>query len=182
MKRADVQQAVHDFWQQFNTLVAAYAAKGLYPVNAPLEIRVTGLDDPAGIDTPSGSTAASPLISALSYDAVAIANGYDCAVWFDVLTLPGTPSADAFYAELEAWFVAHFTAPEARVLAEWSKGWAYTSAGGWTDPAFLADIRTTFSNGRPADERWDAVVATYRKYDRANLFSNALLDALFVPL
>lgn len=181
MKRADVQQAVHDFAQQFQAMVASYKAQGRYPVNAPLEIRVTGLDDPSRVYTPPGGSAATPLISALTFDAVAQANGYDCAVWFDVLTLPGTPSADDFYAELEAWLVARFKAPGARLLAEWSKGWAYTSAGGWTDPAFLAGIRTTFTAGRSAADSWDAVIATLRKYDQANLFSNALLDRLFLP-
>lgn len=65
MKQADVQRAVHDFWTEFESLVASYAAKGQYPVNAPLEIRVTGLDDPGLIYTPAGQTAGTPLISAL---------------------------------------------------------------------------------------------------------------------
>lgn len=181
MKRADVQQAVHDFAQQFETMLASYAAKGQYPVNSPLEIRVTGLDDTTNVYAPTGSTAPSPLISSLTYDSVAQANGYDCAVWFDVLTLPDTPYSNNFYAELEDWFEKRFTAPAARLFPEWSKGWAYTVAGGgWTDPTFLALMRTNFTTGRSATTNWNAVVATYKKYDRANLFANDFLDRLFV--
>ena len=181
MKRADVQQAVHDFAEQFSTMLQAYQARGEYPVNAPLEIRVTGLDDPSHVHAPPGRSASTPLMSALTYDAVAIAHGYDCAVWFDVLTLPDTPTANTFYAELEAWIVERFVTPDARLFAEWSKGWAYTSEGGWTARPFMAGLRSAFTEGRPATQTWNAVVATYRKYDRANLFSNALLDDLFTP-
>jgi hypothetical protein len=182
MKRAQVQQSIHDFTQKFSAMLKAYAAKGIYPVNAPLEIRVTGLDDPSKIyHTPGQAAPASPLLSSLSYDAVAEANGYDCAVWFDVLTLPGTPGADDFYTELEAWFATHFTVPEYRLLPEWSKGWAYTSKGGWTSEAFLASVRQTLTEGRPADQQWNAAVSTLRTCDGANLFSAPLLERLFVP-
>lgn len=180
MKRADVQAAVHDFAQQFESMLAAYQAKGQFPVNSPLEIRVTGLDDPANVYAASGTTVQTPLISALAYDAAAKANGWDCAVWFDVLTLPGTKYSNDFYTELEAWFRTRFVLPQARLLPEWSKGWGYTAAGGWTDPAFFAEMRTAFTVDRDAASDWNAVVATFRKYDRANLFSNTLLDTLFV--
>jgi FAD/FMN-containing dehydrogenase len=180
MKRADVQQAVHDFAQEFQALLAKYAANGQYPVNSPLEIRVTGLDDPSKVYAAPGTTPSTPLISSLTYDAAAIANGWDCAVWFDVLTLPGTPASNDFYTELEAWFRARFVAPGARLLPEWSKGWAYTKAGGWTDPSFFAEMRTAFTADRDAGTDWNYVVATLKKYDAANLFSNTLLDTLFV--
>jgi hypothetical protein len=180
-KRGDVQQAVHDFAQAFEALLKKYAANGDYPVNSPLEIRITGLDDPSDIYAAPGTMPSTPLISSLTYDADAIANGWDCAVWFDVLTLPGTPKSNDFYTELEAWFSARFVAPAARLLPEWSKGWAYTAVGGWTDPSFFADMRTAFTTGRDAGSNWDYVVGTLKKYDEANLFSNTLLDTLFVP-
>lgn len=181
MKRADVQQAVHDFAQQFEKMLASYAAKDQYPVNSPLEIRVTGLDDTAQVYAPAGTTLSTPLISSLTYDDVAKANGYDCAVWFDVLTLPGTHYSNQFYTELEAWFCQRFVAPAARLFPEWSKGWAYTDAGGWTDADFLAHVRTQFTTGRTSTTNWNAVVATLKHYDQADLFSNAFLDKLFVP-
>lgn len=182
MQRSDVQQAVHDFAATFESMLTDYAARGQYPVNAPLEIRVTGLDDPALVYTPPGTAAETPLISSLCYDGVARAAGWDCAVWFDVLTLPGTPYAEEFYTELEGWFTQHFAAPAFRLLPEWPKGWAYTAAGGWTDPAFFAAMRQSFTHGRDVGSDWDAVVATQQRYDRSNLYSNPLLDQLFVPL
>lgn len=182
MKRGEVQQAVHDFAAKFKAMLADYASRGQYPVNAPLEIRVTGLDDPAMVYAPPGTNIETPLISSLCYDDVARSAGWDCAVWFDVLTLPGTPHANAFYTELEAWFSQRFATPTYRMLPEWSKGWAYTDAGGWTDPAFFDAIRSALTDGRSASTDWNAVVATQQQYDRSNLFSNALLDRLFVPV
>ena len=182
MKRADVQQAVHDFAEKFKAMLADYASRGQYPVNAPLEIRVTGLDDPAKVYSPGGATVETPLISSLCYDDLARTQGWDCAVWFDVLTLPDTPHADAFYTELEAWFRQRFSAPAVRLLPEWSKGWAYSAAGGWTDTGFFDEMRAALSEGRSATTDWNAVVATQRRHDQSNLFSNALLDRIFVPI
>lgn len=181
LKRADVQAAVHDFAQQFEKMLTSYAANGQYPVNSPLEIRVTGLDDTSRVYAPPGTSVGTPLISSLTYDAVAQANGYDCAVWFDVLTLPGTAYSNNFYAELEAWFATRFAAPAARLFPEWSKGWAYTVSGGaWSDPAFLAQMRTNFTTGRTSATDWNNVVGTLKKYDGANLFANDFLDRLFI--
>jgi hypothetical protein len=181
MKRAQVQDAVADFAAQFSSMIAAYQKKRLWPINSPLEIRVTALDDPAKIVAPAGQTAGSPVISSLSVDPDVQKNGWDVACWFDVLTLvpPGDPQqAYAFYAELEAWFIARFK-DGYRVCPEWSKGWAYTTAGAWTSAPFLQSIRDTFTAGRSADDTWAWEVATLAKYDAANLFSNPFLDTLF---
>jgi len=43
----------------------------------------------------------------------------------------------------------------------------------------MARMRSTFTTGRASTDNWNAVVVTYQKYDRANLFSNAMLDGLF---
>lgn len=56
-RRADVQRVVSEFASFFLAHVAAYRAQGSYPVNMPVEIRVTGLDRPGDV----GSTAPSPL-------------------------------------------------------------------------------------------------------------------------
>jgi FAD/FMN-containing dehydrogenase len=183
LRRADVQQAISDFGNQFDSMLLKYQGNGEYPVNAPLEIRVTGLDDPAKVSVDPGMTAQSPVISALSMDATDIANGWDTAVWFDVLTLPQTPSSYAFYAELEAWFVQRFSGTAGRVLPEWSKGWAYTpESGAWTSTDYIQSIRQTLTTGRSDDNNWDWEVATLKKYDPHNLFSNPFLDQLMTPV
>jgi len=179
MKSGDVQQAIADFAGKFTDMLAAYQKKNLYPINAPLEIRITSLDDPAKVAVPKGTTARSPVISSLSYDEVAKQNGWDVALWLDVLTLPGTPGANDFYQELEAWITQTFSGTRARAIPEWSKGWAYTSGGAWQSQPFLEHVRDLFTTGRSADHTWEYEAATLRKYDGHGLFTNPFLDQLF---
>ena len=181
MKKEQVQQAVADVTGQFSAMLDAFQKKDLWPINAPLEIRVTALDDPAKIVAPSGQTAQSPVISSLSVDPVVQQNGWDVACWFDVLTVipDGDPQqAYEFYTEFEAWFNAHF-ASGFRVCPEWSKGWAYTAAGAWTDDTAIEAIRDTFTAGRPADETWAWDAATLARYDSGDLFVNDFVKSLF---
>jgi hypothetical protein len=91
------------------------------------------------------------------------------AVWFDVLTLPGTADADSFYRELERYLLAAY--PSTRV--EWSKGWAYTDQAAWSDPDVLS--RAVPSSLRPG---WDTAVSTLDRLDPARVFSNPFLDQL----
>ena len=177
LRRADVQQAVHDVIGEYTTMLTAYAARGSYPVNSALELRVTALDDPAAVGV---AGAESPVISALSHDGVDQANGWDVALWFDVLTIPGTAGADQFYAELETWLVGRFTGSAGRVLPEWSKGWAYTASGGpWTSADFLAHVRSTLSQGRTNADDWAWEAASLKALDAAGLFTNPFLGTLF---
>jgi hypothetical protein len=180
LKKSDVQQAISDFTTKFSAMLAAYQAKGQFPVNSPLEIRITSLDDPAKVAVSPGTTARTPVISALSYDESDRQNGWDVALWLDVLTLPGTAAADDFYQELEAWVTQTFSGTRARAFPEWSKGWAYTSAGAWQNQQYLAHIRDLFTAGRASDHNWSYEVSTLRTYDAHNLFTNPFLDGMFV--
>jgi hypothetical protein len=187
LRKEDVQQAVHDFTTQYVTMVDSYAWKLEFPINSPLEIRVTSLDDPALVGVPTGTTAESPTISALRYDDVSRNNKWDVALWLDVLTLPGTANCNTFYAELEQWILNRFSGDNGRVMPEWSKGWAYTAdgepdAGAWTNTDVLNTIRANFKTGTSGDDDWDYEVATLAKYDKSNLFTNALLATLFTPI
>ncbi|HVX39141.1 MAG TPA: cholesterol oxidase substrate-binding domain-containing protein [Gemmatimonadaceae bacterium] len=177
MKRGDVQRAIYEFTNKFTELLTAYQAKNQYPVNAPLEIRVTALDAP---DQVAATNPGRPIISALAQGSDDVANGWDVAVWFDVLTLPGTPASDDFYTQLEAWIYQNYTGSYAKVLPEWSKGWAYSSEGPWTNAAVMGSIREAMTTGREGGDNWDAEVAILSKYDAGGLFTNSLLDALFV--
>lgn len=179
MKKADVQQAVHDFTTKYVELVNNYALNGQYPINSPLEIRVTSLDDPAHVGVPTGTTAESPVISALTYDEEARNNNWDVALWFDVLTVPGTPQSNDFYHELEDWIQDRFKGTAARAMPEWSKGWAYTTTGAWTNSDFMEFVRQAFTTGRGDGDNWNYEVATLAKYDKSNLFTNELLGTLF---
>ena len=101
------------------------------------------------------------------------------ALWFDVLTIPGTAGADQFYGELETWLLGRFTGSAGRVLPEWSKGWAYTATGPWTSTDFLTHVRSTLTQGRSSDDDWAWETVTLKGLDAGGLFGNPFLDMLF---
>jgi hypothetical protein len=181
MQKHQVQQAVADCTAQFSQMLADFQGRRLWPINSPLEIRVTALDDPSKVGTPAGH-AASPVISGLSVDPVVQNAKWDVACWFDVLTIipEGDPQrAYEFYEEFESWVYAHF-ADGFRVLPEWSKGWAYTADGGaWTNEAIIDAARRTFTDGRPADDTWSWEEQTLGRYDSGELFLDSFLERLF---
>ena len=41
---------IYEFTNYYQSQVAAYQAQGNYPMNGPVEIRVTGLDFPADVE------------------------------------------------------------------------------------------------------------------------------------
>jgi Cholesterol oxidase, substrate-binding/FAD binding domain len=182
MKKAQVQQAIADFTTEFVSSLVQFQNNGLYPINSPCEMRVTALDDPTLIVTQSGNPAASPVISSLSVDPVVLQNGWDVAVWFDILTtmLPSdSQQSFNYYAQIETWIEQRFGAGY-RYMPEWSKGWAYTANGGpWTNQQFIQNVRTTLTTGRPATDTWAWEVATLASYDASSLFFNPFLTTLF---
>jgi hypothetical protein len=182
MHKHQVQQAVADCTAQFSRMLADYQARELWPINSPLEIRVTALDDPSQVRTPSGQAPASPVISALSVDPVVQNAKWDVACWFDVLTIipQGDPQrAYEFYEEFESWIYTHFE-DGFRVVPEWSKGWAYTAdAGAWTNEAIIDAARQTFTDQRPADDTWSWEEQTLARYDSKGLFFDSFLEQLF---
>jgi len=169
---ANIQRVVHDFTAYFQQLLQDYAAAGSYPVNGPVEIRVTRLDTASGSATPG---TAPPALSAIRERADH--PDWDVAVWLDLLTLPTTPDLGAFYRDLEQFLFANYTGSYAAVRPEWSKGWAFTAAGAWSDPTVIGTtIPDTFRAG--PDPTWDSALATLDALDPHRVFGNAFLDAL----
>ncbi|MCG7209689.1 cholesterol oxidase substrate-binding domain-containing protein [Streptomyces arenae] len=163
-RRSEVQRVVHEFTAFYRERLDAYAASGRFPVNGSVEIRVTGLDEPADAGVDGART--------VSLSALRPVPGADTAVWLDVLTLPGTPYAHAFLRELERFLFDRFEGTR----VEWSKGWAYTESAAWSDPEVL-DGRIPASFG---DEAWDAAVTALDRLDPHRVFGNAFLDRLLV--
>jgi FAD/FMN-containing dehydrogenase len=94
-------------------------------------------------------------------------------------TIPGTPHSAAFYRELEQWIFATYTGAYATVRPEWSKAWAVSAAGAWSDGAMLTGtIPDTLRAGLPPGEDWDAARSTLNRYDPHRVFSNPFLDVL----
>ncbi|GAA2515485.1 cholesterol oxidase substrate-binding domain-containing protein [Streptomyces levis] len=168
--REGVQRVVAEFAAFYRERLTAYAARGSFPVNGSVEIRVTGLDDPgdAGV-----AGARPPLLSALRPRADR--PEWDTAVWLDVLTLPGTPDAEAFLRELERFLLGAFDGGFALTRVEWSKGWAYTDEGVWSDGEVL-DAVVPAAVGEAA---WAEAGAVLDRLDPHRVYGNAFLDRLF---
>jgi FAD/FMN-containing dehydrogenase len=173
--RANIQQVVSDFYTQYTTLLGSYASAGEYPMNGPVEIRVTGLDHPADALV---TGAQSPILS--SVRPRPDETGWDVAVWLDMGTLPVTPGFSQFYAAMESWIWSHYSGSYATVRPEWSKAWACTSAAPWTSTAILGTtIPAAVSAGQASGDGWSAAVSILTGYDPNGVFSNPFLDTLF---
>ncbi|ANP56817.1 FAD-linked oxidase [Streptomyces griseochromogenes] len=167
--RAGVQRVVHEFTSHYRERLAAYAARGRFPVNGSMEIRVTGLDDPADC---GAEGARAPLLSVLRPSAAR--PEWDTAVWLDVLTLPGTPYAEAFLRELERFLFATYDGGYALARVEWSKGWAYTDDAAWSDARVLG----TAVPGSFGSDVWGQAVEILDRLDPHRVFGNGFLDRL----
>jgi FAD/FMN-containing dehydrogenase len=173
-RRRDVQRVVSEFVSYFVRLRDAYRSRGQYPMNMPIEIRVTGLDHPqdTGLRT-AQPVALSPLAHRRDHPE------WDVAVWLDILSFPGTPLANRFYREIERWALSNYTPPYACARPEWSKGWAYTDAAAWTNRRMLTStIPAMYTVGRSPNQSWQQAVRTLRAYDPHRVLTNPFLDAL----
>ncbi len=170
--RADVQRVVHDFYTAYQAQVTAAQNAGRYPVNCPVELRITEVDTPAAVG--GGAEALlSPARARPDHPE------WDTVVWLDFATYPGTPDSAPFFAQLDRWILGHYTG-WSMVRPEWSKGWAHTASGGpWTDSAVIGTTwPEAFRAGLPAGARWDDAVSTLHRYDPAQVFSSPFLDQL----
>ncbi|MFI6252423.1 cholesterol oxidase substrate-binding domain-containing protein [Streptomyces sp. NPDC051016] len=163
-ERGEVQRVVHEFTSFYRERLTTYAASGRFPVNGSVEIRVTGLDEPEDVGVAGAQVP--------SLSAVRPRDGADTAVWLDVLTLPGTPYAEAFLRELETFLFERFEGTR----VEWSKGWAYTESGVWSDEEVLG-VRIPDSFGGAV---WDAAVGVLDRLDPHGVFGNGFLDGVLV--
>lgn len=165
-RRADVQRVVSEFWSAHRSRLNRYAAAGRYPIDSVVEIRVTGTDRPS--EAPGGGAA--PLLSATS--PVAGRPELDTVVWMSVLTTPGKAWSAPFFTEMEAWMFANY-ATYAVTRVEWSKDWAFTATGPWTDTTTLgARIPGSFGAA------YGTARSTLGALDPRRIYASPLLDAL----
>jgi len=170
----NIQRVVYEFYTYYSNLVNQYAANGQYPMNGPTEFRVTGLDQTSDV-VMSGAQQAQ--LSALRPRPDQ--PSWNCAVWIDALTIPGTPHADEFYTQLEAWLLSNYTGTYAGVRFEWSKGWGYTTTSAWSNTTALGTtIPAMYSTGQAAGDGWSAALATLDSYDPNRIFAGPLHDQL----
>ncbi|HXL19766.1 MAG TPA: cholesterol oxidase substrate-binding domain-containing protein [Streptosporangiaceae bacterium] len=171
--KSSIQQVVSDFYTQYNNLVHSYQDQFKWPMNGPLEIRVTGLDVPgeAGV-----AGAVTPLLSAITPRPDH--PNWDVAIWIDMLTIPGTPASNSFYQTMEKWIFSHYTGSYATVRPEWSKGWAFSSSGAWTDSTMLTSTIPAAINAGQAQDNFQVASAAFDTHDPHRVFSNTFLDTL----
>ncbi|PHM61938.1 cholesterol oxidase substrate-binding domain-containing protein [Xenorhabdus ishibashii] len=174
-QRTNIQLVLNKFYTQWKKLIQHYASQGKYPINGPLEVRVTGLDDPAEV-MQAGATV--PSLSAIRPHLDH--PEWDVAVWLDVLTFPRTHYATEFCHQFEQWLFNEFDGSYASARVEWSKGWAYGPNTAWEDKEVLTKtIPASFTDGLPADNNWASTISTLQKYDPHHIFRSPLLDTLF---
>jgi FAD/FMN-containing dehydrogenase len=171
-RRRDIQARLSKFVAGFVARRDAWRALSRYPINMPLHVRVSGLDEPSV----AGRGARLATLSAISPRPDH--PEWDTAVWFNLMSLPGTPDSFTFCAELESWATSRAGFGDA-VRVEWSKDWAYSPAGPWTDADALAHrIPDSLSVGRVAAEKWAPQVAELKRYDPYGVFNSDFLDRL----
>lgn len=172
-RRANVQQVLHEFSQAFQRRLNDALHQKRYPVNLPLELRVSGLDWPDDIGFAHART---PLLSAIS--PVASQPQWDAAVWIGVITLTDTPDQYAFFHDLEQWLLQHFNGDDAMLRPEWSKGWAYSDTASWVDAELINEgIPAAYRDGKH-DGDWDTAIRILDRHDPLRIFSNDFLDSL----
>jgi len=175
VNRSNIQRAINEFFVYFQAKVAAYQALGQYPMNGPVEIRVTGLDQTSEVVGVSG--AVSPQLSALRPRPDH--PEWDVAVWFDILTIPGTPDSNQFYREVEQWMISNYSGSYATLRPEWSKGWAYTNSAAWADSTMIGTtVPDLYRAGQPSGDNWDTAHTTLNTLDPYQVYSSPLLTAL----
>lgn len=170
--RANIQRVVSEFAAFHSERLAAYRARGLYPVTGQVEIRVAGVDRAGDVGVPGAQP---PALSAARPRADH--PEWDCVVWFDVLTFPTAPGAARFYREMERFFFDNYSGDHAFCRVEWSKGWGYTDQAAWSDPDVLERIVPASYRQGP-DPTWEPALATLNRYDPHRIFGNTFLDTL----
>ena len=173
-RRSDIQRVVSEFANFYRTKLLAYEAQGKYPMNGPVEIRVTGLDAAGDVGVPSSGP---PTLSAVRPRPDR--PEWDVAVWLDILTIPGTAHSNQFYREVEQWVFSNYSGTYAAVRPEWSKGWAYSSTAAWADTTMLGTtVPNAYRTGQAVGDNWDSARAALTSFDPHRVFTNPFIDTL----
>lgn len=176
--RAEVQAVASTFFEHLAAKMNEARAAGKYPVNAATEFRCTTLDRQNALGVPG----AMPPALAATHSVDPSDPSLDTIIWLNVAVVPRSPDAPQFLADLEAWMLQTWGSQQPnRFRPEWSKAWAWTAAGPWTNGAMIAGIRDAYNQPTTAPLTWDWAAATLAKYDASRLFTNPFLDELFPP-
>lgn len=171
VKRDAVQAAVHALGHTFNDMLHRYAMSGLEPINSCLEIRVTDLDRADAVGIPD----AAPVV--LSPARALPGAELERAIWFDLVTVPGSTGSNTFYVEFETWLWEHFSTP-GTLRAEWSKAWAFGPDGPWTNPQVIDRVLRSYDPDSTLATA-NAVRDTWQRYDMAGVYGSPVMSRIF---
>jgi FAD/FMN-containing dehydrogenase len=172
-RRRDVQRVISEFTNYHQRHMEQYRGKDSYPSNMPVEIRVTGLDHPSDVGIKGAKTVSLSAIRPRTDHPE-----FTVAVWFDILTIPGTADATTFYRETERWMYRNYS-PYALVRPEWSKGWGYGTGGAWSDrKMFNQRIPSSFRRKGSKQSDFARATAALEKLDPHRLFTSPLVRQL----
>jgi hypothetical protein len=178
LPRAQVQQVASQFFTQVKTMLDTEQALGRYPINAAMEIRCTTIDRQDALPVPS----CPPPALAATHSVTPQDPTLDTVIWLNLGTITGTAGSNEFYTALETWLLQTWgTQQPTRLRPEWSKAWAYTSNGPWTNATTIQAIRAMYNQPTTAPFTFQWAANTLAQYDAAHLFTNPLLEALFSP-
>jgi FAD/FMN-containing dehydrogenase len=172
-QRRHIQRVVNAFTSHYERRLNELRAQRRFPINGPVDIRVTGIDRDGDVGI-AGSEAPALAATTPRRDRAS----WDTVVWLNLLTTPGTPGEYEFFRELELWMRSNFTG-YAMARPEWSKGWACAHNALWADARGVRRIPPrAMSAGRRPDEDWGWARRRLNRYDPHRVFSNAFLDRL----
>ena len=156
------------FLLRFADTVRALQERYAFPLDGPIEVRITD------VEPRDGGPALSPAAAPLRADA-----GSVYAVWLNVLTHL-VENAGKLLHELEAFLLAHTRADGVhRVCGEWHKGWAYDAEGTpWRAADRIARFRASFDE---TSQPWRETQEVLENLDPHALFRSELADRLFEP-
>jgi len=177
LPRAQVQQVASQFFTQVKSMLdtRTAATPPKYPINAAMEIRCTTIDLQTALPTGSQPPALAATHSVDPGDTT-----LDTVIWLNVGTITGTPGSNEFYTDLETWLLQTWgTQSPIRLRPEWSKAWAYTPAGPWTNATTIQKIRDMYNQPTIGALTLNWAANTLAQYDAAHLFTTQLLGALF---
>jgi hypothetical protein len=81
-------------------------------------------------------------------------------------------------SEMEQWLFSHYAGACASVRPEWSKGWAFSSSGAWTNTTMLTSTIPAAINAGQTQDNFQVASAALDAYDPHRIFGNTFLDAL----
>ena len=172
--RRNVQAVLSELAAYWRNRLDDLAAQGSYPMNMPLEMRVSGLDRPSHVGR---RRAQAPALAATRPRPDR--RDWDVVIWVNPLTFPATRGSWSFYADFESFCRRRYAGGDALHRQEWSKGWAYTAGGPCTStPAMRGWVRDGWRRGY-RDEGWDRAASKLRSYDPHEIFTNSFTRELF---